>query len=250
MFKSEKIDSLFNCSFCSKLLHEPVFLPCGETMCKNHSKEISKKECQFCSENHTIPKSGFTINKIVMKQLESKLNTMNINFSQFNDSKKILQDLNKGLREIESIKNDPANYIWEYFKELNRQVDIRRENIIQETERYSNELIQNIEIIHKECLAKVTTKNKTTDCIEDCKAKLQELNGMFETFEIDDTKHEEIMSQKRTKELQKLMEPLVSEYKRDLLCNKSYKLSTSDFKIDKVFGSLSSSDDLKVIKFL
>ena len=92
--------------------------------------------------------------------------------------------MNKGLREIESIKNDPANYIWEYFKELNRQVDIRRENIIQETERYSNELIQNIEIIHKECLAKVTTKTKTTDCIDDCKAKLEELNGMFNTFEL------------------------------------------------------------------
>ena len=73
---------------------------------------------------------------------------------------------------------------------------------------------------------------------------------MFNTFEIDDTKHEEIMSHKRTKELQKLIDPLVSKYKRGLLGNKSYKLVTSDFKIDRGFGSFCSSDDLKVIKFL
>ena len=70
---------------------------------------------------------------------------------------------------------------------------------------------------------------------------------MFNTFEIDDTKLDEMMTHKRTNELQKLMEPLVSEYKRDLMGSKSYKLVTSDFKIDQIFGSLSSSDDSKVI---
>ena len=66
---------------------------------------------------------------------------------------------------------------------------------------------------------------------------------MFNTFEIDETKIDEIMPHKRTKEIQKLMDPLVSEYKRGLLGNKSYKLVTSDFKIDQFFGSLSSFDD-------
>ena len=174
------------------------------------------------------------------------LETVNHSFGKFNDLKKIVQDLNKGLKEIEVLRDDPENYIYEYFKELNRQVDIRRDMIIIEVEQYSNELIQKIDVIHKECSAKVTTKTKTTDCVENCKAKLEELNGIFNTFEIDNNKYEEILTQ-RSKELENLLNPLERDYKSCILGNKCYKIDLSDLKIDQVFGSLQISDDLKVI---
>ena len=117
-----------------------------------------------------LPKNGFLINKTLQRQLENQLNTVSINFSKFNDFKKLVQDLNTGLKEIELIRADPSNYVYEYFKEFNRQVDLRRDTIIHEVETHSNELIQMIDLIHKECLAKVTTKTKTTNCIDDCKA--------------------------------------------------------------------------------
>ena len=174
------------------------------------------------------------------------LETVNHSFGKFNDLKKIVQDLNKGLKEIEVLRDDPENYIYEYFKEFNRQVDIRRDMIIIEVEQYSNELIQKIDVIHKECSAKVTTKTKTTDCVENCKAKLEELNGIFNTFEIDNNKYEEILTQ-RSKELENLLNPLERDYKSCILGNKCYKIDLSDLKIDQVFGSLQISDDLKVI---
>ena len=102
-------------------------------------------------------------------------------------------------------------------------------------------------MIHKECLAKVTIETKTTNYIDAWKVKLEELNGMFNTFEIDETKLEEMMSQKRSKELQNLLSPLVNDYKRYLLSNKSYKLDTSDFEVNQIFGSLICSEDVKVI---
>ena len=214
MFHLEKVDSLFNCAICTKTLHDPIVLPCGESVCKTHSEEISNAKCHFCSRDHTIPKDGFSPNENLQKQLEVHLYTISINFTQFHDLKKLVQDLNRDLKDIESIRADPKNYIYEYFKELNRQVDLRRDTIIIEVETYSNELIQKIDIIDKDCLAKVTTKTKTTDCIDDCKAELEELNGMFNTFEIDNSKLEEMFSLKRTNELQELMGPLVEDYKR------------------------------------
>ena len=100
MFNLEKVDSLYNCAICTKTLNDPIVLPCGESVCKIHSKEISSDKCQFCSENHPVPKKGFPPNKITQRHLENHLNSVNINFSKFNDLKKLVQDLNKGLKEI------------------------------------------------------------------------------------------------------------------------------------------------------
>ncbi len=46
-----------------------------------------------------------------------------LNFDKLNESKKLLEDLNKQLKEIETLQNDPEYYIAEYCRELARQVD-------------------------------------------------------------------------------------------------------------------------------
>jgi len=140
MFQLEKISDIFNCKICKDVLVDPILLPCGETICKAHTDEISKDKCMFCSEIHKTPKNGFLENKIVKNQLNLKVNRISLNFSQFNDYNKIIQDLNKNLKEIESIRTDPENYISEYFGELTRQVDLRRETLIEDIHKYSERL--------------------------------------------------------------------------------------------------------------
>ena len=75
-----------------------------------------------------MPKNGFPVNKIVIKQLEIHLNTMDTKFSQFNDARMFIGDLNRDFKYIESLHNDPTNYILEYFSEIHRQVDLRKEH--------------------------------------------------------------------------------------------------------------------------
>jgi hypothetical protein len=136
MFQLDKINALFKCELCKNVLVDPIILPCGETICKAHTDEISKGKCITCSGVHLVPKEGFPENRIVKHQLDLKVNEINLNFSQFNDCNKIIQDLNKSLKEIETIRNSPDDYIAEYFGELTRQVDLRRETMIF-TKRYS-----------------------------------------------------------------------------------------------------------------
>ncbi len=52
--------------------------------------------------------------------------------------------MNKKLKETVAIRNDPENYIYEYFGELTRQVDLRRETLIEGINTYSDKLIQKI----------------------------------------------------------------------------------------------------------
>jgi len=242
MFQLDGIKTLFDCKLCKDVLVDPIILPCGETVCKAHTDEISKGKCMSCTGTHIVPKEGFIENRIVKHQLDLEANKTSLNFSQFNGYKKIIQDFNDNLKEIESIRKDPENFITEYFGELTRQVDMRRETLIEDIHKYSDKLIQKIEKLKQDCVAKSKEATKITDELDTIKAKMNELNSTFNSLEIDDIKHEEIMSQKQSKELNDLMEPVLEKYKFDLQGKKYYKLVTNKIKLENVFGSLGCFD--------
>jgi len=188
MFKSEKVNDLFNCKLCQDVLVDPILLPCSETVCKAHTGQISNGECMLCSGTHLVPKEGFLENRIVKNLLE-----------------------NENLKEIETIRNDPENYISEYFGELTRQVDLRREILIEDIHKCSNELIHKIEKLKQDCLAKSKEAMKTSENI----------------------------SEKKSKEL---MGPVLKQYKFELHGKKYYKLVKDEIKMENVFGTLSGFD--------
>jgi len=242
MFQLEKINDLFNCKVCKGVLVDPIILPCGETVCKMHTDEIIKGECMSCSEIHKAPQNGFPSNKFAKNQLDLKVNKISLNFSQFKKYSQIIQDLNENLNETETIQKDPDNYIFEYFGELKRQVDLRRETLIEDINTYSDELIQKIEKLKQECVAKSKEATTITQDLEEIKAKMNELNSMFNSLEIDDINLKEIITKKKSKELSELMEPVLKQYKFELQGKKYYKLLTNEFKLEYVFGSLGCSD--------
>jgi len=250
MFQFKKINALFNCKLCKGVLVDPILLPCGETVCKAHTDQISKGKCMLCSEMHYVPpKEGFLENKIVKNLLENRANKINLNFSQFKDYNKIIQDLNNNLKEIETIRKDPENYISHYFSELTIQVDLRRETLIEEIHKYSDELIQKIEKLKQDCVAKSKEATKITNDLDTIKIKINDLNSTFNSLEIDDIKIEEIMSQKKSKELSDVMGPVLEQYKFELQGKKDYKLVTKKTKLEDVFGTLSCFE-LSSKKFL
>jgi len=219
MFQFEKLNALFNCKLCKDVLVDPILLPCGETVCKAHTDDISKGKCMLCSRTHLVPKEGFPSNKFAKNQLDLKINEINLNFSQFNDYNKIIQDLNENLKEIEAIRNDPDNYISEYFGELTRQVDLRRETLIEDIQKYSDELIQKIQKLKQDCVTKSKEVMKNSEII---------------------------ISQKKSKELDDLMGPVLERYKFELQGKKYYKLVTNEIKLENIFGSLSCFDNMRV----
>ena len=55
----------------------------------------------------------------------------------------------------------------------------------------------------------VKTVLKSKDTFEGIKTRLNELNAMFDSLEMDDKKHKEIMWQKKSDEIEKMIEPLL-----------------------------------------
>ena len=76
--------------------------------------------------------------------LEIQLNMLNIDINYFDDCKRLIRDLKASICGVESIQNDPASFISEHFIELNRLVDLRRENLMLEIQNYFDQLIEEI----------------------------------------------------------------------------------------------------------
>jgi len=152
----------------------------------------------------------------------------------------IINDINKGLKEIESICQDPELFISEYFAKLTRKVYFRRKIIVEDIHKYSQKLVRQIEFLKQDCIAKARRETKTTADIDRIRTKLTHLNNMFDSSVIDDIKLEEIMSQKQSREISEMMEPALEQYKFDLQGGKYLKLIEGRVKYEEVFGSLKS----------
>ena len=122
----EKFKTMFNCKYCSNLIDNPITLPCGESVCIIHQNEIIQNECKFCDAKHHI-ENGFQVNRVLNDMLEMEINK--IKFSpKYDACKEAIEEVKNNLNEIDQIKNDPENFLYEYFAEIKRKEDIRRED--------------------------------------------------------------------------------------------------------------------------
>ena len=108
MYKLEKLNSTLNCKLCSHLLHDPILLPCGKTICNAHSSEVNENQCLLCPEIHVMPGKGFPMNEAIQEQLEIELNKLNINFKHFDECKLLITELKVSLNGLETLERDPV----------------------------------------------------------------------------------------------------------------------------------------------
>ena len=242
MFKIDQVKNLFNCEQCSQLLVDPVTLPCGSSVCKSHldeliektTKETNKFECELCKEKHYIPENGFAINKRFQSALDIKLNTLKLN-PVYNECKKEINLAENSIEKIENLLKDPEHFIFEYFEELKRQVDLRRENLKLKLDNCSDEIITSIEITKENCIKLSKESKRLSTEIEKSKEELTKLIDGFDTFEISDKKFEEI--KKSLIVLNRGLTRTLGETKDSITRGKEYTFEFQEIDIKKLFGS-------------
>ena len=74
-FKVDELKTLFNCKYCSKLLVNPVALPCGVTVCESHVAGIIDGECIYCNKKHD---NEHKINEVLKKMLDLEVNSIKL----------------------------------------------------------------------------------------------------------------------------------------------------------------------------
>jgi hypothetical protein len=70
----------------------------------------------------------------------------------FEKCTKEIYDAKNNIEKIENFEKDPEYFIFEYFEELNREVDLRREISKLKLDECSDEIIQSIECTKENCI--------------------------------------------------------------------------------------------------
>ena len=65
--------------------------------------------------------------------------------SVYEECKKKINEAKYQIQKIEILEKDPENYVFEYFEELKRQVDLRREELKLRLDECSDQIIESIE---------------------------------------------------------------------------------------------------------
>ena len=237
MFKLDKIKSLFDCDFCSNLLVDPISLPCGD-ICKSHINNLLRNttndknffKCK-CQEEHYIPKRGFMINRRIQKALDIELSTLKIT-PLYDECKKVIEEARKNLTKIETLEQNSECYIYDYFSEIKRLVDLRREDLKVKIDKYSEDVIQLIDCLQ----LNLKENNQISTTIGKAKMELYEVIRQFDTLEISDKKFETIKNS--VSALNKEFELTIATYYDSLIGNSKYSFVFDEQPASTIFGTL------------
>jgi len=153
---SSKLD--YACKFCNKILKDPVVLPCGISICSEHTKNLDNDciECKFCSSTkHNVPHKGFSKNIDLKNQIE----ILNAHLSEDELKRKnafrlIYEQLDEMFDDFNVKVNEFEYFTHEHFAELECQIELRRENLKIRVDDLSQELLEMVREKRKLFVAK------------------------------------------------------------------------------------------------
>ena len=143
------------CSICELVFSEPVSLPCGCTVCANHTRHVASVTCAVCEHEFEVPTHGFQTNKCAKNILEKN--------GHLSDDEKALKLNIQGVIQrletlVSSFKQSEADFELlcnDHFNELRRHVDIQREELKQKIDEIALNMIDQLkqhEIVYRQKL--------------------------------------------------------------------------------------------------
>ena len=236
------IKEKLTCKYCTGIYDKPITLNCcGENICKQHIDELisnsssNKFTCPLCNEANA---NRFKVNKLLQSFVEIELHEFKIDRVY----EAVLDNLKQEIANLDTILNDPENYIYEEISELKRQVDLDRERLKIQIDTLADDLISRLESYAKMFKAEYKTKidlEHYNGLVASSKKQLAEYEQCLSLFS---TKNEEryvkrIESEKIIKQLQ----PKIKEFKQKLFTNLSFSYEPKENNAKDLFGDLKIS---------
>ena len=198
MYAESEIKDLLNCENCVQPYGEyypPRILPCCQkTMCykcvqliENQAKN-NKYKCISCNKEAIIPDDGFIVNNAVVK-LIAKKPTEIPRGPEAEKLKQNLRDLEILVNKLIFEKDNGEYLITEDCRELRRQVQLAKEQKIEEINKHCDALLLKIDTYEQKCLNKYKeineSKKKAAELIKSVNETIQKQNAYLRQLKID-----------------------------------------------------------------
>ena len=149
------------------------------------------------------------------------------------ECEKGINEANENLVKIGLLVKNTEIYIYEYFEDIKRQVDIRREDLKLKIDEYSDEIIKSVEANQQNLIKLSKNINQMTTDIEKSKNELAKLTKQFDTLDNNDKKFEDHKAYVVNQELHKIL----AEYQDSQIGNK-FTFEFKELPIEDIFGRL------------
>jgi hypothetical protein len=117
---------------CNRYYESPVTLPCGQTICQEHvdlnQSDLFFFKCPFCQKKHKIPAEGFSLNQDINTVLKDQCFSI-----QRREAYEAIEQLELIVKRFEDVFK-PETFIWDYFYQVRNEIDIQREELIQQNQ--------------------------------------------------------------------------------------------------------------------
>ena len=162
-YEPSEIADLLNCEHCLQSYgqyYPPRILPCcAKTICDTCAHQIQRQikenkfKCSVCSKDSLMPINGFLVNNVVVKLITKQLKEI----SRGQEAEKLKQNL----RDLEDLINklvfemeNGEYFIKEDCRELRRQVQLAKEEKIEEINQQCDALFLKIDNYEEKCKQK------------------------------------------------------------------------------------------------
>ena len=172
--------SKVTCSYCSKIYKDPIDLPCGDSICREHLHERNvvkhnKIKCKTCNDEFGVKNNDFKSNQTLKTLVEdhSYLSEDEINLKQeLEDS---IQKFFEFYDEFVQNKNKTESILFDHFQELRFQIDEYRERLKVKIDDIALEMIETIKK-HEEIYLK--TLKESFSSFDDSQSLEKELRAV------------------------------------------------------------------------
>ena len=179
---------LIICKLCHETLEDPIILPCGKTICSKHlDNETNNFKCGLCDNSHDKTVDKFPVNEELNEFVQICDDYDDFNSIEFGPEYKLAKEkcdhLNDLINKSELLTKDPELYIYNYFAKLINEIDLYKEQLIENIEQKHDQIIKELIEIKLKCNTDAQSKQfkRLNDIITEEKNKLLEWSLLLKT---------------------------------------------------------------------
>jgi hypothetical protein len=206
-----KRKSHWTCSYCSKILKDPILLPCGDSICNEHLSERDVKEnkmkCNDCQQEFQIKDIQFKSNKTLKKLTESQSYLNEDELSLKLELEETIGKLFQIYDEIKQNKTKPQLLVSNHFEQIRSQIDQHRDKLTNRIDcialKIKDETKYYEQIYFKSIKESFSSFNQSKGSLEDKLTEIEETfrnpNLLIQTIKEMQQKHEESLKEIQSK---------------------------------------------------
>jgi hypothetical protein len=179
-----KSKSNWTCSYCAKIFKDPIDLPCGDSVCREHLSEgdvvkTKKIKCKECNEEFRINDDEFRSNKTLRKLIEKQ---SYFSGEELSLKQKLEDSIRKFFVLLDEFNQNRTNLdmdVFNRFQEIRFQIDEQREELKKRIDDIALKMIDETKKHEEKYLQDLKEKLFETESFASLEKELNELEDTF-----------------------------------------------------------------------